>query len=192
MGHGSRRPHRYYRAGLVCGSGRRRLQVGGVFQLVKTPWPPFFIAAAAVLTFVVETTCPGTDAGAAQPIRRAGGSGRVAAVCRDQDRGVAIGLAVYTFGMPTEARRLGISDSQVANLPLRFDAGTERRASATYGPGRSRAGPPEDIVFFPALPMACACSATCLDEPASVPLRRRGHLARRLSRRAGAAVRART
>jgi hypothetical protein len=70
---------------------------------------------------------------------------------------LAIGiLAVYTFGMPTEAKRLGISDSQLVNLPLRFDAGwylSVARVGYLWAPGDRERGRQQNIVFFPALPM---------------------------------------
>jgi hypothetical protein len=69
---------------------------------------------------------------------------------------IAIGfLAVYTIGMPREARGLSISDSQLVNLPLRWDAGWYLNiARIGYMWTPRDAGRQQNIAFFPAFPMA--------------------------------------
>ena len=135
---------------------------GDVLQLsVKTPWPPLLIAVVLATLRHVRYPRPHVLARMLAPLRRFVAREGFKAAWRPfvatRIAVLAIGLlAVYTFGMPTEAKRLGISDSQLVNLPLRFDAGwylSVARVGYLWAPGDRERGRQQNIVFFPALPM---------------------------------------
>jgi hypothetical protein len=134
----------------------------GVFQLsVKTPWPPFLICVVVATLRHVRYARPHVLARMLAPlsefVARDGFTAAWRPFVATRIAVLAIGiLAVYTFGMPTEAKRLGISDSQLVNLPLRFDAGwylSVARVGYLWAPGDRERGRQQNIVFFPALPM---------------------------------------
>jgi hypothetical protein len=135
---------------------------GGVPQLsVKTPWTPLVVAVALATFRHVRFPRPHVLARILAALRRFSARDGFHAAWQPflatRIAVLAIGLlAVYTFGMPTEAKRLNLSDSQVANLPLRFDAGwylSVARVGYLWAPGDRERGRQQNIVFFPALPM---------------------------------------
>jgi Mannosyltransferase (PIG-V) len=135
---------------------------GDVLQLsVKTPWPPLFIAVALATLRHVRCPKPHVLARMLAALRRFAAQEGFKVAWRPfvatRTAVLAVGLlAVCTFGMPTEAKRQGLSDSVLVNLPLRFDAGwylSVARSGYLWFPGDRERARQQNIVFFPALPM---------------------------------------
>ena len=64
-------------------------------------------------------------------------------------------LALFTIGIPPDAPPLRVSDSELVNLPLRWDAGwymSVARIGYMWTP--RDVGRQQNIAFFPAFPMA--------------------------------------
>jgi hypothetical protein len=144
--------------------------VGGGFKisfgdrrelLVKTPWMPLLIALAVAVLRHWQYPRPHLIERPLGALRRfvARDGFKVAwqPFVATRAAVLAVGiLAVYTIGMPTDASKLSVSDSQLVNLPLRFDAGwylSVARVGYMWFPRDRELGRQQNIVFFPALPM---------------------------------------
>ena len=140
--------------------GGFRVSDGNVRLSVTSPWAPLALAAGLVALRHVLRPHPTIAARIASAIGTvtAQESWRAAwppfVVSRAAVLIVGM-LAVYTFGIAPLAPPLRISDSDLVNLPLRFDAGwylSIARNGYMWTP--RDVGRQQNIAFFPAFPMA--------------------------------------
>jgi hypothetical protein len=144
----------------VAIGGGFRVSDGNVRLSVTSPWAPLALAAGLVALRHVLRPRPTIAARLASAIGTvtAQESWRAAwpAFVVSRATVLIVGmLAVYTFGIPPLAPRLRISDSELVNLPVRWDAGwylSIARNGYMWTP--RDVGRQQNVAFFPALPMA--------------------------------------